>query len=226
MSKNLSQPILYLITHGATTETTSPASPEFQDLLHQIKAAAAADIDLVQIREKRLRARVLFELAERAVEITGESSTRILLNDRADIAAGAGAHGVHLTTQSLDVAVIRNSFDEKFLIGASTHSCEEACEAREQGANFIVFGPIFQTSSKEQFGPPLGLEKLSNVCGKLVGFPVLALGGVSKSNAQQCFEAGASGVAGISLFSEPADLESMVAAIKKCAKGVRDEESN
>ena len=91
MSKNLSPPILYLITRGATSETTSPESPEFQNLLIQIRAAAAAQIDLVQIREKRLNARVLFELAEQAVEITRGSSTRILVNDRADIAAGAGA---------------------------------------------------------------------------------------------------------------------------------------
>lgn len=226
MSKNLLQPILYLITPGATTETTSRASPEFQDLLLQIKAATEAEIDLLQIREKRLCARVLFELAERAVEITRESSTRILINDRADIAAGAGAHGVHLTTQSLDVAVIRNSFDHKFLIGVSTHSWEEAHKAHEQGADFIVLGPIFPTRSKEQFGPPFGLEKLSDVCGKLGDFPVLALGGVSESNVQQCFEAGASGVAGISIFSGPASLKSLAAAIRECAKGIRDEESN
>ena len=222
MSKNLSPPILYLITRGATTETTSPHSPEFQDILIQIRAAAAAHVDLVQIREKRLTARVLFELAERAVEITHASSTRILVNDRADIAAGAGAPGVHLTTQSLDIAVIRNNFAQNFLIGASTHSWEEAQLAYEQGADFIVFGPIFSTKSKEQFGPPLGLEKLSDVCGRLDGFPVLALGGVSEVAARQCFEAGASGVAGISLFSEPAALESVAAAIRKCAEGIRE----
>jgi thiamine-phosphate pyrophosphorylase len=217
MSKNLSPPILYLITRGATSETTSPESPEFQDILIQIRAAAAAQIDLIQIREKRLHARVLFELAEQVVDITRASSTRILINDRADIAAGAGADGVHLTTQSLDIKVIRNSFPGNFLIGASTHSWEEAQLASEQGADFIVFGPVFLTKSKEQFGPPLGLEKLSDVCGNLDGSPVLALGGVSESTARQCFAAGASGVAGISLFSEPTALESVAAAIRKCA---------
>jgi thiamine-phosphate pyrophosphorylase len=217
MSKNLSPPILYLITRGATTETTSPQSPAFRDILIQIRAAAAARIDLVQIREKRLNARVLFDLAERAVDITRGSSTRILINDRADIAAGAGAHGVHLTTQSLEIAVIRNSFAQNFLIGASTHSWEEAQRAHKQGADFIVFGPIFSTKSKEQFGPPLGLEKLSDVCGNLDGFPVLALGGVSELTAPQCFEGGARGVAGIGLFSEPAALDSVAAAIRKCA---------
>jgi thiamine-phosphate pyrophosphorylase len=219
MSKNLSQPILYLITRGATAETTSRASPEFQDLLLQIKAAAAAEIDLIQIREKRLGGRVLFELAERAVEITRSSATKILVNDRADIAAAAGAHGVHLTTQSLEVAVIRKTFGNKFLIGASTHSWEEAHQAYEQSADFIVLGPIFRTRSKEQFGPPLGLEKFSGICGKLVNFPVLALGGISEGNVQECFAAGASGVAGISLFSEPESLKALAARIRECAKG-------
>ena len=220
MSTNLSRPILYLITRGATTETTSRESPEFQDLLLQIKAAAAAEIDLVQIREKKPGARVLFELVERAVEITGNSSTKILVNDRADIAAGAGAHGVHLTTQSLEVAVIRKTFGAKFLIAASTHSCEEAQQAYEQSADLIVLGPIFPTRSKQQFGPPLGLEKFSGICDKLGAFPVLALGGISDRNFPECFAAGASGIAGISLFSEPSSLRQLVATIRECAEGV------
>jgi len=220
MLKDLSQPILYLITRGATTETTSRESPEFQDLLLQIKAAVAAEINLVQIREKRLGTRVLFELAERAVDITRASSTQIVINDRADVAAGAGAHGVHLTTQSLDVAVIRKSFGPNFLIGASAHSWEEAQPACEQGADFIVLGPVFPTQSKEQFGPPLGLEKFSRICGKLGDFPVLALGGVSERNAQECLVAGASGVAGISLFSQSANLKTVAAAIREHTKGV------
>jgi len=86
MSLNLSPPILYLITRGATTEATSRGSSEFHDILRQISAAIAAGIDLIQIREKKLSARVLFELAERAVEISDATSTRILINDRADIA--------------------------------------------------------------------------------------------------------------------------------------------
>src|SRR5262245_46446039 len=119
MPSKLSKPILYLITPGATTEATSRASPEFQNILRQIKAAVAAGIELIQVREKKRSARVLFELAQRAVEIAEGSQTRILVNDRADIAAGAGAHGVHLTAQSLDAAVIREHFGREFLIGVS-----------------------------------------------------------------------------------------------------------
>ena len=220
MSLNQPRPILYLITRGATTETTTPASPEFQDILNQILAAGDAGIDLIQIREKRLSARVLFDLAKDAVRIVHGSTTRILINDRADVAAGAGASGVHLTTQSLDPAIIRKSFGDELLIGVSTHSLDEARRAHEEAADFIVFGPIFQTPSKAQFGPPVGLPKLSEVTRELAGFPVLALGGISEDNADQCFKAGASGIAGIGLFSNAPSLESVTARIKESGKGV------
>jgi thiamine-phosphate pyrophosphorylase len=220
MSLNQSRPILYLITRGATTEATTPESAEFQDILNQISIAVDAEIDLIQIREKKLSARFLFELAERAVALVQGKATQVLINDRADIAAGAGASGVHLTTQSLEPSIIKKSFADKLLIGASTHSLDEARCAREQGADFIVFGPVFQTSSKEQFGPSLGLQKLSEVANELADFPVLALGGVSERNAAQCLEAGAKGIAGISLFSELSRLKNLSFAIRESAKGV------
>src|SRR5690242_11296242 len=102
MPLNLSRPILYLITRGATTEGTTPDDPEIALILNQISTAVAAGINLIQIREKQLTARVLFELVERASNLTRGTSTRLLVNDRADVAVGAGADGVHLTTQSLD----------------------------------------------------------------------------------------------------------------------------
>jgi len=221
MPLNPSRPILYLITHGATTEATTPNSPEFRDLLAQISSAVDAGFDLIQIREKNLTARVLFELVSRAVEITRGTSTRLLLNDRADIAAGARADGVHLTTQSLDAATIRQTFGKDFLIGASTHSLAEAIAAHESGADFVVVGPIFETKSKEPYGPPLGLSKLSEVTRALERFPVLALGGISATNANDCLDAGAAGIAGISLFGEPENLKRIVRSIKKSSEGVK-----
>ena len=199
-----SKPILYLITPGATAETTTADSPEFRKILEQIFAAIAAGIDLIQIREKRLPTRVLFELAERAVALSRGTQSRILINDRADIAAGAGAEGVHLTTRSIAAATIRKTFGRHFLIGASTHSREEATAARDGGADFAVFGPIFETTSKINYGPPAGLNALAEAARELSPFPLLALGGVSIENAQECVRAGASGIAGISLFADPA----------------------
>jgi thiamine-phosphate pyrophosphorylase len=219
MSLNLSRPILYLITRGATTEATTSESPEFQDILFQVSSAVEAGINLVQIREKNLTARVLFELVSRAVKITRMSSTRLLVNDRADIAAGAGADGVHLTTWSLETAVIRRTFGAKILIGASTHSLAEATAARDAGADFAVLGPVFETESKAQYGEPVGLEKLAEVTHALHRFPVLALGGINIANAADCLRAGASGISGISLFREPRNLTTVVKAIKSGAGG-------
>jgi thiamine-phosphate pyrophosphorylase len=210
MRFDLSKPILYLITRGASTETTTPGSPEFKQILDQVSAAVAAGIELIQLREKRLTARILFELVEQSLALTRGSVTHLLVNDRADLAAAAGADGVHLTTKSLDAKTIRRTFGEDFLIGASTHSLAEAEAAKEGGADFVVFGPVFATSSKEKFGPPTGLKKLERVAKDLAPFPVMALGGIDVTNARDCLRAGASGIAGISLFQDFERLDEIV----------------
>jgi thiamine-phosphate pyrophosphorylase len=215
MKFDLSKPIRYLITRGASSEATTAASSEFQQIIEQVSAAVSAGIDLIQIREKRLTARVLYELTEQAAELTRGSATRLLVNDRADIAAAASADGVHLTTQSIDAATIRRTFGEGFLIGASTHSLIEARRARDDGADFVVFGPVFATASKEEYGPPLGLGELEGVARELRPFPVLALGGITVANAAECLRAGASGIAAISLFKEASRLADVVAHIRR-----------
>jgi thiamine-phosphate pyrophosphorylase len=190
----LNLPITYPITSGKTTPQT------ISDTLRFVRAVVEAEVVLLQIREKSLPARVLYELATRAAEITRGSKTRLLVNDRADIARAAGADGVHLTSQSLPAGVVRRTFGSEFLIGVSTHSLDEARAARDGGADFVVFGPVFETESKRGFGAPQGLDKLRQVADELRGFPVLAIGGISLENAGACFDAGASGVAAISLF--------------------------
>ena len=210
MRFDLSKPILYLITRGASTETTTPHSPEFRQILAQVSAAVSAGLELIQLREKRLTARVLFELSKQSAALTRGSVTRLLVNDRADVAAAAGADGVHLTTHSIDAATIRRTFGKDFLIGVSTHSLAEAEVAKEGGADFIVFGPVFATPSKENYGLPAGLVKLERVAKQLAPFPVLALGGVDVTNARECLRAGASGIAGISLFEDFERLDEIV----------------
>ncbi len=162
-----------------------------------------ADIDLLQIREKRLNTRVLFELASRAASITHGTTTRLLINERADVASAAGADGVHLTAQSVPVEEVRRAFGSGFLIGSSTHSVTEAVEARNGGADFIVFGPVFETLSKRGYGEPVGIDALADVVSTLPGFPVLALGGIKLDNVVECARAGAAGVAAITMFDEP-----------------------
>src|SRR5207237_10010519 len=106
-----------------------------------------------------------------------------------------GAAGVQLTTRSLRPAVVRQTFGNDFLIGVSTHSLAEAQAAQSAHANFAVFGPVFETPSKAQYGLALGLEQLKHICSELKPFPILAIGGLTESNFADCLRAGAQGVA-------------------------------
>jgi thiamine-phosphate pyrophosphorylase len=214
MPLDLKQPILYLITGGTTTEASTPESKEFQNILALIRAAVDAGIQLIQLREKDLTARHLFELTARAAEIIRGTSSRLLVNDRADIAAAAGADGVHLTTRSLQPHVVRQSFGPDFLIGSSTHSLSEAMAARDGGADFAVFGPVFETVSKTRYGPAVGIEALARVARELAPFPILALGGISKANAADCLRAGAQGIGAIRLFSDAETLRQTANALR------------
>jgi thiamine-phosphate pyrophosphorylase len=207
------RPITYLITNGETTPQTIPADKDFSRLLNLVAAAVAAHINLIQIREKNLSTRVLYDLTLEAVELTRGSNTRLLINDRADVARSAGAAGVHLTAGSIETSIIRRTFGDDFLIGVSTHSLEEARAARGARADFAVFGPVFETASKRVYGEPLGLEQLTQVTTALTEFPVLALGGVTLDNVAGCFRAGAAGVAAIRLMNDPNQLAWVVAEI-------------
>lgn len=213
MPLHLQKPITYLITSGETTPQTSPGDRDFSRLLKLVTAAVAAHVNLVQLREKNLSTRVLYDLALRAAEITRGSGTGLLINDRADVATSVGAAGVHLTAGSIEASVIRRTFGDDFLIGVSTHSMEEARAARDARADFAVFGPVFETASKRVYGEPLGLDKLEQVTTALKQFPLLALGGVTLDNAADCFRAGAAGAAAIRMMNDPDQLTRVVAEI-------------
>ncbi|MCH8947276.1 MAG: thiamine phosphate synthase [Acidobacteria bacterium] len=176
-----------------------------EDPLPIIEQTVAAGIDLIQIRERDLPVRRLLALVEEAVKRAGAGPTRILVNDRLDVAVAAGAAGVHLPAHGFPVDEVRRSYPE-LLIGASTHNLEELRRAADGGADFAVFGPVFETPSKKAYGPPLGLEKLAEAA-RAVNIPVLALGGITLENAADCLRAGAAGLAAISLFQQSADLE-------------------
>jgi thiamine-phosphate pyrophosphorylase len=113
---------------------------------------------------------------------------------------------VHLTTHSLPVEVVRNIYGPEFLIGVSTHSLEEARAARAGGADFVVFGPVFETESKRAYGEPQGLSMLAEVARELGQFPVVAIGGITLDNVDACFEAGARGIAAIGMFDDTENL--------------------
>jgi thiamine-phosphate pyrophosphorylase len=188
-------------------------------VLRLIEAAVAAQIDLIQLREKHLSGKVLYHLSTSAAAITSGTGTKLLVNDRADVAALAGADGVHLASSSLPPNVIRRTFGAEFLIGVSTHSWEEAAAASRSGADFIVFGPVFDTWSKRQYGEALGLARLREVTSKLPSFPVLALGGVTMANAGACLNAGAAGIAAITMLNDHLRLDRVVNEIRERFSG-------
>ncbi|MBV9928805.1 MAG: thiamine phosphate synthase [Acidobacteria bacterium] len=210
MSRALARPITYLITAGETSSATRPESEEFGRLLALVRAAAAARVTLVQLREKSLTGRVLFELASAAAHAARGSGTRVLVNDRADVARAARCDGVHLTTNSLEASEVRRAFGEDFLIGVSAHTIDEARAARAGGADFAVFGPVFDTPSKRAYGPPVGLEALTKAALDLSPFPLVALGGVGEDEVEKVLQAGAAGVAGIRLFANGQNLARIV----------------
>lgn len=214
MPRDLPTPITCLITPGATSSATTPSSPEFDRLLALVRAAVAAGCTLVQLREKNLTARTLYELSARSAELARGSGTLILVNDRADIARAAACDGVQLTTLSLETSVVRRAFGPGLLLGVSTHSTAEAARARDAGADFVVLGPVFDTPSKRAYGPPLGLETLTAAARSLAPLPVVAVGGVNLGNAREVFRAGARGLAAIRLFNDPPRLADTVRAIE------------
>jgi thiamine-phosphate pyrophosphorylase len=144
-----------------------------------------------------------------ANSIESESNPRIIVNDRLDVALAVGAAGVHLTERSLSVRDTKallpllplGKRQQSFLVGASCHSLEKAVTAASEGADYLFFGPVFATPSKEQYGPPQGPERLKEASAA-VSIPVLAIGGITAENAVLCLEAGAAGIAAIRLFQD------------------------
>jgi thiamine-phosphate pyrophosphorylase len=181
-------------------------------LIDFLDEALSAGVDMVQIRERDLSASELFSLAEPVASSASKAGAKLLVNDRADVAACLNC-GVHLTTRSLPARAVRSAFGPEMLVGVSTHTTEEARMAENGGADFIVFGPVFETESKKVYGESVGIEALRTVS-RGVRIPVLALGGIRLTNYQEALDAGAAGVAAISLFTEADDLNQVVREIK------------
>ena len=157
-----------------------------------ISKACTAGVKAVMVREKDLPANELLSLSKNLKTITGKTKTKLIINDRYDIALLSGADGVHSPENGITPKQI--SQPDKFLIGRSVHSTASAKEAEKLGFDYLLFGPVYRTPAKIKYGSPMGLKKLKEVCGS-VNIPVFAVGGINLKRAKKCMLTGAFGIA-------------------------------
>lgn len=204
--------LLYYITDR--TQFSGNSAERQEDLLKRITECALAGVDYIQLREKDLTTRELEQLARRAMAaLPAGSATRLLINSRPDVALACGAHGVHLPANYLSASEARAIFARAGhahpVIGVSTHTAAEVAAAESHGADFAVFGPVFE---KAGLTHPEGLAQLAEAARG--SMPVLALGGISLENAWECLQAGAAGIAGIRIFQQ-GDVSATVTGLRR-----------
>ncbi len=177
-----------LITDGSAAKNRA-------EWTSHLAAWIAEGVELVQIREPELTPRQLAEIARAVLRLSNPHGTKILINDRADVAIACGAHGVHLK----DASVAPELFARPgFLVSVALHDPAQADHAK--GADFIILAPVFAPLSKKKARPALGPEAITTLS-RATSIPILALGGITPANTRLCIEAGAAGIAGISCFS-------------------------
>jgi len=167
----------------------------------QVRFAVAAGVDLVQIRERDLEAAALAALVSELVAIARPTPTRIVVNDRLDVALAAGAGGVHLRGDSMSVAAARRLTPAGFLVGRSVHTAAEAASAGD--ADYLIAGTVFTSRSKDASHPLLGVDGLRAIVSSSPA-PVLAIGGITAERVDAAAAAGAAGIAEIGLFMRAA----------------------
>ena len=184
---------LYLVTDRQQTA----GRPLIEVIAAAVRGAPTEPVPAslaVQLREKDLSARELYDLGTRLQEALTPYRTPLLINDRIDVALALDAAGVHLAGHSLPTRIARRLLGPDKLLGVSTHSLDAARLAADEGADFVVFGPVFATPSKLAYGPPQGLLQLAAVV-RDVPIPVLGIGGITPANLPQVRQTGAHGVA-------------------------------
>lgn len=206
------RPVVCLITSGESTPANfSQTSVKTLDL---IATAVSNRVSLIQIREKRLNGKQLFELVSKAVSLTKGTITKLLVNGRTDVAMAADADGVHLPSDAYSPDVVRKMAGADFMVGVSTHTFDKTAAAVKAGADYVVFGPIFDTSGKSG----TGVEILKQAVKNFPGIPILGLGGIDETNVCGVMETGAAGFAAIRYLNEKENLGRLDQVINGCKK--------
>jgi thiamine-phosphate pyrophosphorylase len=177
----------------------------------QVERLAAGGATLIQLRDKTASPRDFYEAALAALKIARALNVRIIINDRVDIAAAVRADGVHLGQDDLPPDRARAILPPGAIIGFSTHNLKQALEADSTSADYVAFGPVFQTSTKENPDPVVGLDQLAEIR-RLVSKPLVAIGGITLERAASVIEAGAASVAVISDLYSVGDIAERAAA--------------
>ena len=174
---------------------------------HQVYLLSLGGASFIQLREKKMPALQFFEEAKAAVTVAERSGVRLVINDRVDVAIAVGAHGVHLGQDDMPPEAARRLLGSEAFIGYSTHNVAQAREAVSLPIDYLAIGPIFQTASKTDTSPTLGLEGLRAVREAVGSVQLVAIGGITQANAAAVIAAGADSVAVISaLLSVPARI--------------------
>jgi thiamine-phosphate pyrophosphorylase len=197
--KRLTLPKLYALTDARLSGLAH------EEQLRRLSEGGAA---LVQLREKHASPREFYREAEAASRVARERGVTMIVNDRADIALALKADGVHLGQDDLDPASARRLLGDDFIIGYSTHDLSQLEAASRLPIDYVAFGPVFPTRTKESPDPVVGLELLSRARAALdPSIPLVAIGGITRKNARAALDAGADSVAVVSaLLSEPAEI--------------------
>jgi len=195
------RPWLYLITNRSLVAPDAPTlHAELVALEGWLDEALGADLDLIQIRERDLDARVLGDFVRRVVARRGDRPPRILVNDRADVALAAGADGVHLRADGPPVPDVRALTNAPWIVGRSVHSLEEI--RTHSTADFLLFGTVFGGGSKGDAAPAQGLDALARATAASAA-PVVAIGGMMPEHSAAVIRSGAAGIAAIGAFLPP-----------------------
>ena len=177
-----------------------------QPFIDTIRLALKGGVKTIQLREKGLATHELYSLACKLRKITLDFNATFIINDRVDIALAVEADGVHLGWQSLPFPVVRRLVGTERLIGVSTHNRQEALQAQSYGADYITFGPVFDTPSKARLLKSTGVEEIRKLK-KEIHIPVVALGGINQNNAESVLQSGTDGIAVISSIMQADDPE-------------------